>query len=56
VTADITIAGVQCSRCGHKWVPKGLTRPKRCANPKCRSPYWDIEKRVTTKGKDHAKD
>ena len=29
-----------CNRCNHKWVGK-LAEPKTCANPKCRTPYWN---------------
>jgi len=27
-----------CSRCGHKWKPRGIKRPIIC--PSCKSPYW----------------
>ncbi len=29
-----------CNRCYHQWHGK-LKNPKTCANPKCRSPYWN---------------
>ena len=29
-----------CNRCGHQWAGK-LKNPKTCANPKCRTPYWN---------------
>jgi predicted Zn-ribbon and HTH transcriptional regulator len=29
-----------CERCGYDWTPKNRV-VNRCANPKCRSPYWD---------------
>lgn len=32
---------VVCQRCGHTWHPRRNSRPARCANPKCRSPYWN---------------
>lgn len=32
-----------CTRCGYTWIPKGETLPKTCANPKCKSPYWNQE-------------
>jgi len=35
---------VRCKRCGHRWATK-LLHPTTCANPKCRSPYWDKERR-----------
>ncbi len=28
----------ECIRCEHQWVPRKLTKPKRC--PKCKNP-WD---------------
>ncbi|GAI42616.1 unnamed protein product, partial [marine sediment metagenome] len=27
---------------GHKWHPRKPVKPKVC--PKCKSPYWDMEK------------
>lgn len=30
---------LHCKRCGHKWIPRGNSKPKRC--PDCNSPYWD---------------
>lgn len=35
---------VRCKRCGHRWATR-LLRPLTCSNPKCRSPYWDRERR-----------
>jgi len=32
--------GNQCDRCGHVWY-SGENIPLRCANPKCKSPYWN---------------
>ncbi len=29
-----------CNRCNHTWIGK-LAEPKTCANPKCRTPYWN---------------
>ena len=38
--AKVTLAGYQCERCEHKWVPRNESfEPKVC--PKCKSPYWD---------------
>ena len=28
-----------CLRCGHSWLRRVLTEPKRC--PRCTSPYWN---------------
>lgn len=34
-----------CKRCGHEWALRGENKePKTC--PKCRSPYWDTERRI----------
>ena len=32
---------VSCYRCGHTWTPYGRHKPKRCANRRCGSQYWD---------------
>jgi len=29
-----------CLKCGYDWTSNN-NHPTRCANPKCRSPYWD---------------
>ncbi len=34
----------ECNRCGYKWVPRSEKKPLNCANPKCRSPYWDKQR------------
>ena len=31
-----------CKRCGHTWIPR-KEKPITC--PKCRSPYWDKERK-----------
>jgi predicted amidophosphoribosyltransferase len=37
---------LRCLRCGHEWYPRDLHKPpKVCPNPKCKSPYWDRERR-----------
>jgi len=36
---------VTCLRCGWTWVPYGRMMPARCANQRCRSPYWNIPRR-----------
>lgn len=33
----------KCLRCGHVWTPKSLVPATIC--PKCKSPYWDKERR-----------
>jgi len=34
---------IGCKRCGYVWTQRGDKEPVRCANPKCRSPYYRIE-------------
>ena len=34
-----------CTRCSYEWIPTINTKgevlfPKKCANQKCKSPYW----------------
>ncbi len=36
-----------CKRCQHSWYPRSGNIPKIC--PKCKSPYWNTEKRPTYK-------
>ncbi len=36
-----------CKRCSHVWYPRLEEIPKTC--PKCKSPYWDSERRTTYK-------
>lgn len=30
----------KCRKCGFQWISRSEDLPIRCANPKCRSPYW----------------
>jgi len=32
---------VECLRCGWKWFPRKLGRPRLCPNHKCQSTAWD---------------
>lgn len=32
-----------CLRCGHQWMPRTRERPRAC--PKCKSPWWDRDRR-----------
>lgn len=36
-----------CTRCGYNWPKKGGAVPGTCANPKCKSPYWNKKKTRT---------
>ncbi len=35
---------VKCKRCPHKWYQRTPKKPVSC--PKCKSPYWNRERRV----------
>jgi len=39
--------GYRCERCGHEWVPRGdvSVEPRVC--PKCKSPYWDRQRKMS---------
>jgi len=38
------IEKLHCKRCGYEWWPKAPDKPMLCANPTCRSPYWQTER------------
>jgi predicted nucleic acid-binding Zn-ribbon protein len=42
----IEVDGYRCTRCGHEWVPRKSEVPRVC--PKCKSPFWDRERRLAT--------
>ena len=44
--ARILIEGFLCERCQHHWAPRrnSTQEPKVC--PKCKSPYWNIPRKV----------
>ena len=37
----------ECLRCGHKWLPRKIERPRLC--PKCHSAYWDVPRKEKKK-------
>lgn len=39
----VKLIKVKCKRCGYEWNPKKEI-VTICANPKCRTPYWDRER------------
>lgn len=45
----LTVEEQKCKRCSHRWWPKiidgKVTIPETCPNPKCRSPYWQYERK-----------
>lgn len=40
---EFILPELNCKRCKHIWIPRANKKPKVC--PKCKSPYWDIERR-----------
>lgn len=36
---------VHCQRCGWQWFPRN-PKPVKCANPGCKSPYWNTPRKV----------
>lgn len=46
--AEMYLQVLHCLRCGYKW-PTRRTRVKRCA--KCRTPYWNKERKNSSAGK-----
>ena len=49
--AIVVISGFLCERCSHKWVSRQNSRDIPIVCPKCKSPYWNIKKKVGKKGK-----
>ena len=43
--ADV-ITQRKCLRCGYEWYPTTPEEPTTCANPKCRSPYWNTPRKT----------
>ncbi len=49
---EIKLDGYICERCGHIWVPRlkhSIVPKKPIVCPKCKSPYWDIPKKLKPK-------
>jgi len=40
---------LQCLRCGHEWLQRGVMPPRQC--PNCKNPKWNIERKATTEEK-----
>ena len=40
--SNIKLQTLKCKRCNHNWIPRQLTR-NHC--PKCKSPYWDKDRK-----------
>jgi ribosomal protein L37E len=39
VSWPMSLSIMTCTRCGHQWIKRLLTKPKRC--PCCKTPYWN---------------
>ena len=40
------ILALTCQRCGHQWKAKAdRDLPNNCANPNCKSGFWDMPRR-----------
>ena len=53
----IELDGFRCLRCGYEWVPRVFKQselPTIC--PKCKSPYWNKERRQPLKRNNEADD
>ena len=55
----MVINAFECLRCGHKWIPRvelaqleGELKDKPRICPKCKSAYWDLEKKNGVKKDD----
>ena len=50
----IKIEGYVCERCKHIWAPRKENKnPRVC--PKCKSPYWDVVKKIKKGGRNDKK-
>jgi len=55
----MVVNAFECLRCGHKWIPRvelsqleGELKDKPRICPKCKSAYWDLEKKNGVKKDD----
>ncbi len=48
----VKLPTLECKRCGWRWHPY-IKEVRLC--PKCKSAYWDLEKRIVRKGKNNSK-
>lgn len=44
----ITVMGYRCERCNHEWIPRGDSEQEPSVCPKCKSPYWNRPRKVTS--------
>lgn len=43
------VEGYECSRCGHRWIPRTKTDTEPTICPRCKSPYWDKPRKIEEK-------
>jgi DNA-directed RNA polymerase subunit RPC12/RpoP len=51
---EIKLDGYICERCSHAWVSrltKNNSKIKPVVCPACKSPYWNIPRKIKLKGK-----
>lgn len=39
----VDLPKLKCTRCDWEWIPRKEDGPRVC--PKCKSPYWDVERK-----------
>jgi hypothetical protein len=46
ILMSMKLVTLKCKRCGWEWHPRTNALPKTCPNRKCKSPYWNKERRI----------
>lgn len=47
MSKPISVQRYRCLRCGHTWITRIATLPKRCPGKTCKSIYWDTKRTRT---------
>ena len=47
----VKIDGYICERCKHQWISRERRKEKPVVCPKCKSPYWDVPRKLKKKRK-----
>jgi DNA-directed RNA polymerase subunit RPC12/RpoP len=42
----IVVDGYKCERCKHEWIPRSKKKLNPIICPSCKSPYWNIPKKM----------
>ncbi len=48
---EISLLGYICDRCNHKWVPRTNSTHKPIVCSACKSPYWNIPRKISSQDK-----